>query len=123
MAPPPVQPGRTASKVQPERMAAFHKVMEPEYSLITDVWDRFGFQGTILFILAYSARKFVLWAIPHVETAIRTHTENQTKLTDSTIEIQKEALTLLRSMDSKMPTVCKAQCPLPSYSLGHGGGQ
>lgn len=89
-----------------------------EVGFLTQVWDKFGTQGVILVVLGYSARKFFMWATPHAESVVKAHIENQNKMTEGTLEIQNKALEVLQSMDSKMPTVCKANCLVqPTYSL------
>lgn len=88
-----------------------------EVSFLTQVWDRFGMVGVVLVVLGYTSRKFFMWATPHVESVVKAHIENQNKMTEGTLEIQSKALTVLQSMDSKMPTVCRASCSAPTYSL------
>jgi hypothetical protein len=80
-----------------------------------------GLPGALLLIVAYTAKKTVTWAMPRVEKLIEawiarqaTMAECQQKLTESTIDIQKESLTIhkknsevLGLIQKDMPRMCQ----------------
>ena len=73
-----------------------------------------GFPGALLLVIGYTFKKCVKWAMPHVESMIQAYTKRQqtmedcqVRLTDTTIAIQNEVLTLLRSLEQKLPGLCK----------------
>lgn len=89
-----------------------------DVGILTQVWDKFGIAGVVLVALGYTSRKFFMWVTPHVEAIVEAHIANQNKMTEGTLEIQNKALEVLKSLDQKMPTVCRANCiGTPTYSL------
>ena len=96
-------------------MLATSAVTSPDaLSLFVPLFQSLGIPGAIMLILAYSCKKFIQWAIPHLEKVIAswvsrqlTMEECQRKLTESTIEIQQKNSTLLASVEASLPRVCQ----------------
>lgn len=96
---------------------------------IAAFFKEFGFPGGLLILIGYTLRKIVLWAYPHAERMIaayikrqETMEECQKKLTDSTIEIQREALGYIKEIRKDMPLMCLAK-NYPCLRAGHEDGK
>lgn len=75
-----------------------------------------GVPGAWLLVAAWTIRKIVLWITPHLEKLIGAHIsrqktmeECQVKLTESTIEIQKENQQAIKRIEEKLPALCQAR--------------
>ena len=87
----------------------------PEFTdVILPLLKTLGVPGAWLIVIAYTLRKIVLWAMPHIADIIKAHVDRQatmaecqTRLTDSTIKIQGENHRILKDIYSKLPQMCQ----------------
>ena len=82
------------------------------------VFKGLGVPGGCLLVLAWTLRKVVLWAMPHVERMTAAYVSRQKamedcqkSLTDGTLEIQRQTLAAVLELKNILPMVCEAKCP------------
>lgn len=91
-------------------------------TLLVPVFQSFGVPSAIAVILGWTLRKLCLWgkkfwtekAWPYIEKAIQAYLSRQAtmeectkQLTEKTIEIQQQVLTILLEMKKDFPGLCK----------------
>ena len=96
----------------------------PEFTdVILPLLKTLGVPGAWLIVIAYTLRKIVLWAMPHIAAIIKAHVDRQatmaecqTRLTDSTIKIQGENHRILKDIYSRLPRMCQMHRQLSESS-------
>lgn len=89
-------------------------------AVIVQALQSYGFSGAWLVVALYFARRLITWGTPHAEKVITAHIarqatmeECQVRLTESTIEIQKENQKALAEIKSTLPKLCLHPSKLP----------
>ena len=91
------------------------QAITPDSADVAQFIKGLGVPGAWLAVAAYTVRKIVIWAMPHVEAMIAAYLSRQStmeecsrKLTESTIEIQRQNQESLRAIQEKLPALCQA---------------
>lgn len=91
---------------------------ETSLEVTGDLLRSLGPTGAIVVVLGYTLRKMVIGLMPYIDRIVTAHAtrqhvmaENQTKLTDGTLDIQRQVLEVVKASAVQIPNVCRAACP------------
>lgn len=85
------------------------------FELLKPYIQSLGFPGLLLLIIAFTLRKVIIWAMPHLEDLVKayisrqkTMEECQKQLTEETIKIQEDTRMKIESLRQDLKGICRS---------------